>query len=84
MKASAFNSSGMIIRRWSMTAIASINPASNAPAAPLHPGATATLVKTAPAPAAPMREASRARDRAKRWVRFLFDSAVTVQVERGR
>jgi hypothetical protein len=55
MKASAFNSSGMIIRRWSMTAIASIKPASTAPPAPLHPGAAMTLVKTAPPPAAPTR-----------------------------
>ena len=84
MKATAFNSSGMIMRRLSMTAIASINPAKTAPATPTHPGAAVRLATTATAPPAPMREASRAPARAKRWLRLCGDSAVTAQVERGR
>ena len=73
----------MIIRRWSTTAIASINPARMAPAAPLHPGAEATLAQTAPTPTTPMRVASSAPDRAKRWLRLLRGSAVTAPVGRG-
>ena len=84
MKANAFNSSGMIIRRWSTTAIASISPARMAPPAPIHPGAAATLAETAPAPMAPMKTAWTAPDRAKRWLRLLGGSAVTAQVGRGR
>ena len=67
-----------------MTAIASINPARTAPAAPLHPGAAAMLAKTALAPTAQMREVSTVPDRAEQWLRLLGGSAVTVQVGRGR
>ena len=74
MKAKAFNGSGMINQRRSMTAIASVSDSANAaPAKPSQPGATRSSPQHAPTPTAPISEALRESLLPRRRDRSLSD-----------